>query len=92
LSRDLARGVTFLHDHGIAHLDIKPANMVYTDEYRLQIIDFDVSVRVKDENDEIEGYNGTELWKAPEIGPMDGEGYFYSPIKADRYLCGFVFK
>lgn len=91
LSRDVAKGVSFLHDHGIAHLDIKPANMVYTENYRLQLIDFDTSVRVKSEDETIEGYIGSEEWIAPEIGPEDGPNYPYSPIKADRYSCGRVF-
>ncbi|THH10324.1 hypothetical protein EW145_g1403 [Phellinidium pouzarii] len=91
LSRDLARGITFLHDRNIAHLDIKPDNLVYTSEYRLQIIDFDTSVWVESEDEKIEGYIGSEGWMAPEIGLRGGENFSYSPIRADRYSCGRVF-
>lgn len=91
LSRDVARGVTFLHDHGIAHLDIiKPLNMVYTESYSLRIIDFDTSVWADDKR-MIEGYIGSEAVVAPEIGTEDGPDFPYSPIKADRYSCGRVF-
>ncbi|THH03692.1 hypothetical protein EW145_g6081, partial [Phellinidium pouzarii] len=92
LSRQLARAITFLHDHNIAHLDVKPSNLVYTSEYRLELIDFDTAVFVKDEDKKIEGYIGSEGWMAPEIGPRKGFGYKYSPIRADRYSCGCVFK
>jgi len=92
LSRDLAKGLTFLHDNDIAHLDIKPANLVYTDNYCLKIIDFDVSVRVKGEDYEIDDYLGSEGWMAPEIGTENGRRQMYSPIRADRYSCGRVFK
>ncbi|THG99783.1 hypothetical protein EW145_g7200 [Phellinidium pouzarii] len=91
LSRDLARGITFLHDRNIAHLDIKPDNLVYTSEYRLQIIDFDTSVWVESEDEKIKGYIGSEGWMAPEIGLRGGENFSYSPIRADRYSCGRVF-
>ncbi|PCH38393.1 kinase-like protein, partial [Wolfiporia cocos MD-104 SS10] len=91
LSQDLAKGLTFIHKNGIAHLDIKPANLVYTDEHRLQIIDFDIAVQVKDEDDLMCGYLGTEGWMAPEIGKKDGPHPLYSPIRADRWSCGRVF-
>ncbi|THH06518.1 hypothetical protein EW145_g4040 [Phellinidium pouzarii] len=91
LSRDLARGMTFLHDRNIAHLDVKPDNLVYTSEYRLQIIDFDTSVFVESEDEEMKGYIGSEGYMAPEIESRNGE-VSYSPIKADRFSCGRVFK
>ncbi|THH09675.1 hypothetical protein EW145_g1855 [Phellinidium pouzarii] len=91
LSRDLAREMTFLHDQNIAHLDVKPNNLVYTSEYHLQIIDFDLSVFVESEDEEMKGYIGSEGYMAPEIESWDGE-VPYSPIKADRFSCGIVFK
>ena len=81
---DLIEGLAYLHKHGIAHLDIKPDNLVYTDDLRLQIIDFDIAVRVKSEDDMIEGDCGTLDWMAPEIQ----EGRMFSPIRADRWSCG----
>jgi serine/threonine protein kinase len=95
LSRDLAKGVTFLHDNNIAHLDIKPANLVYTLDFQLQIIDFDTSIWVKNEDEKISGRVGSEGYMAPEMGPengIDGQHPYYSPIRADRYSCGVVMK
>ncbi len=45
----LIEGVTFLHRHGIAHLDIKPSNIVAL-RNELFTIDFDISVRVDGPN------------------------------------------
>ncbi|KAJ3991501.1 kinase-like domain-containing protein [Lentinula boryana] len=95
LARDLAHGVVFMHNSGIAHLDIKPKNLVYDKDLRLQIIDFDTSVFAKDEEFLVRGYIGSEWWMAPEIGKEEDDEEdrpWYSPIRADRYSCGRVFE
>lgn len=92
LSYDLAKAITFLHDHGIALLDIKPQNMLFTRDKRLRMIDFDTCVWVQDENEEIEDFSGSEDYMAPEIGPREGPDFPFSPMKADRFSCGLVFK
>ena len=56
------------------------------EEFCLKIIDFDVSMRVKDEDEVVEGQCGTKGWMAPEI---EGKS-MYSPIKADRWSTGKV--
>ncbi|KAH9041658.1 kinase-like domain-containing protein [Lactarius pseudohatsudake] len=90
LGRGLIEGLGYLHEHGIAHRDIKPGNLVYDDDLCLQIIDFDVATEVQDENTEVDEYRGTRDWTAPEMGEEDGPTAMYSPIKADRWSCGRV--
>lgn len=92
LGWDLVNGLAHLHRLNIAHLDIKPDNLLYDDACRLQITDFDVAVRVKDEDEEIDKYVGTDGWMAPEIRKRNelGVGFYYKPIKADRWSCGKV--
>ena len=82
----LIKGVAYLHKFCIAHRDIKPENLVVDREFCLKIIDFDVSLQVKDEDEVVEGKCGTKGWMAPEIE----EKSMYSPIKADRWSTGKV--
>jgi hypothetical protein len=90
LGWDLIKGLAYLHEHKVAHGDIKPDNLVCDNTFRLQIIDFDVAMEVQDENTEIDKYRGTKGWTAPEMGEQDGPTPMYSPIKADRWSCGRV--
>ncbi|KAH9168845.1 kinase-like domain-containing protein [Lactarius sanguifluus] len=90
LGRGLIEGLGYLHEHGIAHRDIKPGNLVCDDDFCLQIIDFDVAIEVQDENTEVDKYRGTRDWTAPEMGEEGGPRAWYSPIKADRWSCGRV--
>ena len=90
-------GVGFLHNHGIAHLDLKPGNVLVgfpgvSSLPRLSIIDFGISVRVKSEATKVQGYRGTPSWSAPEVGTENGPVMSYSPILADRWSCGQVLR
>jgi serine/threonine protein kinase len=86
----LIKGLAYLHEHKVAHRDIKPHNLVCDGDFRLQVIDFDVAIKVKDENTETDEYRGTKGWTAPEMGEEEGPTPMYSPIKADRWSCGRV--
>ncbi|KAI9459836.1 hypothetical protein BJY52DRAFT_1264037 [Lactarius psammicola] len=90
LGLGLIKGLGYLHEHKVAHRDVKPSNLVCDDKFRLQIIDFDVAIEVEDENTEIDEYRGTKGWTAPEMGEEDGPTPMHSPIKADRWSCGRV--
>jgi serine/threonine protein kinase len=88
-SRQLIEGIAFLHRHNIAHMDIKPSNIVVL-QSRLFIIDFDISVRVDGPDALVDRWCGTPEWMAPEIGHEDGPKSLYSPIRADLWSCGLV--
>jgi serine/threonine protein kinase len=90
-SQQLIEGVAFLHGHGIAHLDIRPQNIVALPN-QLLIIDFDISVRVDGPNPLIDRWCGTPGWMAPEIGHQDGPKCLYSPIRADLWTCGLMLR
>jgi len=88
-SRQLIDAVSFLHQQHIAHLDIKPQNLVVL-KHRLFIIDFDISVHVDGPETLINYRCGTPGWMAPEIERLDGPRLLYSPIRADLWSCGLV--
>lgn len=82
----LIDGLAYLHEHRIAHRDIKPDNLVVDANLCMKIIDFDIAIKVEDENEEVHDRCGTDHWIAPEVEGLS----MYSPIKADRWSCGHV--
>ncbi|KAE9408769.1 hypothetical protein BT96DRAFT_785707, partial [Gymnopus androsaceus JB14] len=72
----------------VAHMDIKPDNLVLDmdrdrDSITLKVIDFNNSI-IGTSHDVQSGERGTTGYMAPEV-----EGHeWYSPILADLYSCG----
>lgn len=89
LAGDLLKAIGFLHKHLVAHRDIKPDNLVCTDSSRLQVIDFETAIEVKDADALETELVGTTEFRAPEVGTRH-RPRAHSPIKADRYSCGMT--
>jgi serine/threonine protein kinase len=86
LIHQVVEGFAFLHDHGVAHLDVKCPNIVIDAAMeRLYIIDFGLAERVSGPEDTVYGFRGTKHWVAPEI--EDGN-HAYSAIRADLWAVG----
>jgi serine/threonine protein kinase len=83
----LIKGLAYLHELCIAHRDIKPDNLVVDQDFCLKIIDFDIAMRLKDEDEKVDDECGTKHWMAPEV---EKKSTPYSPIRADRWSCGRV--
>jgi serine/threonine protein kinase len=83
----LIKGLAYLHELCIAHRDIKPDNLVVDQDFCLKIIDFDIAMQLRDEDDEVDDECGTMYWIAPEV---ENKSSTYNPIKADRWSCGRV--
>jgi serine/threonine protein kinase len=84
LMTQLFEAVKFMHDFNVAHMDLKPSNILIPSEYgRLNIVDFGVSVRVRNAMQLRQGCAGTEGYMAPEVGRTK-----FSPIRADLWSTG----
>ncbi|KAI1279594.1 Serine/threonine-protein kinase 17A [Halotydeus destructor] len=88
ISKQLIEAVAFLHDHNIAHLDIKPQNILmcrpYPDFCDIKLCDFGIS-RVITKGTDLREIVGTPDYVAPEI-------LHYEPIslKTDMWSIGVV--
>jgi serine/threonine protein kinase len=77
----LIKGLAYLHKYGITHRDIKPDNLlIRKEDFCLKVIDFDIAIKVKDEDEEVDGEYGMEHWMAPKV---KAQLSMYSPIRAD---------
>ncbi|KAG8798920.1 hypothetical protein FRC16_006242 [Serendipita sp. 398] len=88
LQKQLVEGVSFIHQYRVAHLDLKPDNIVINRKKPelplLYIIDFGSSMRLTSLEMQITGIYGTPEWMAPEVS----DKVMYSPVLADRWSCG----
>ena len=90
LALQFLEGVAYLQKTSVAHLDLKPDNIVVardaeTGEVNLAIIDFNIAV-FADVEPTISASSGTPGWCAPEVSA----GMSYNPLLADRWSCGRV--
>lgn len=90
-SKDIARGLQFLHSHDVVHLDIKPANVLVSSDDMCKIADFGCSVKLESgcemsaTSPLLSHVGGTYTHRSPEL--LKGEGV--SP-KADIYSFGIT--
>ncbi|KAK8162991.1 hypothetical protein BKA80DRAFT_310439 [Phyllosticta citrichinensis] len=76
IAREVAIGLKFVHDAGILHRDIKCANIMISQEGRVQLIDFGVSGLIETSVDKRSTIIGTPNWMPPElIKDQVGAGY-----------------
>ncbi len=62
-----ANALQYAHEHGIIHLDVKPANLLLDADDRLLLADFGVSTLLGGyTHASLQGYVGTPLYTAPE--------------------------
>jgi len=79
-------GVKFMHQNLVAHLDLKPDNLVVGED-GIRIIDYGSSVKVSGFWDEmVVGPVGTRNWVAPEVGPEKT----FNPVAADLWSAGKI--
>ncbi|KAG2131741.1 kinase-like domain-containing protein, partial [Suillus clintonianus] len=84
--KQLFEAVDFMHQHGVAHMDLKPKNiLIPVNGGRLTVIDFNRSLRVKGVEHKFRGIAGTPEYIAPEVATGND---LFSAIRADLWSCG----
>ena len=88
----ILNGIHYCHKNKIAHMDIKPQNIVVDEFLNIKLIDFSISInyRNKGPNDEISlPFAGTNFYMAKEI--LQGSKIKYRDLnKIDLYALGVI--
>ncbi len=91
LAGQLAAGLTHAHERGILHLDLKPANVLLTDDGSVMLLDFNLSLDLKrklgPQGDRI---GGTLPYMAPEQLRSLRDGIGRVDHRADLYALGMM--
>lgn len=76
--REVAEAVYWVHKEGIIHRDIKCANVLVTEEGRVQLCDFGVAGIIESKLDKRTTFIGTLHWMAPEL--FDPNPSYSTPV------------
>ncbi|TFL00740.1 kinase-like domain-containing protein, partial [Pterulicium gracile] len=91
-AKQLYAAVAFLHQHLIAHRDVKPENIVIDGAGILTLVDYSTAKDFSQENPLIDAAVGTRDWIAPEVELCFNEHTRkpYCPFRADIWAVGNV--
>jgi len=89
LRNQLVEAIAFLHEHSVAHCDLKPDNIVVERALEphgnLSVIDFG-NARHCPSGYQCEGFQGTRGWTTPE----DADGNKWDPMSADIWATANI--
>lgn len=88
LTVQLLRALAYLHRHGVLHRDVKPSNVLVTDDGRVKLLDFGVAAL----RDEVRNFAGTPNYMAPEVhlghSPTEASDLFAVGVMLYEVLTG----
>ncbi|KAF3491456.1 mitogen activated protein kinase kinase kinase 3 [Arthroderma uncinatum] len=89
LNRQVLSGLSYLHDQGILHRDLKADNILLDLDGACKISDFGISKKSDNiyGNDVTNSMQGSVFWMAPEVVQSQGQGY---SAKVDIWSLGCV--
>ncbi len=86
LARRIVRAVIRLHNEGMAHLDLKPENMIVTGYDQIYLIDFGLATTQQRMQDRC----GTLEYMAPEVLRSEDDEAEFDTRRADKWSLGCV--
>lgn len=87
-TRQILKGIRFLHENGIIHRDLKSENILLDSNGKIKLCDFGSSKKYENdlgESGDIQSMKGSLPWMAPEVMKQGGYGR-----KADIWSLGCV--
>ena len=87
LALAVADGLAFAHDHGLVHRDVKPQNVLLSDEGEVKVTDFGIARSLHVEHGVTQ--TGTVLGTGEYLAPEQASGKTISPA-TDVYSLGVV--
>ncbi|MGC9349536.1 MAG: Stk1 family PASTA domain-containing Ser/Thr kinase, partial [Anaerolineae bacterium] len=94
LARQICSGVSLAHQNGIVHCDLKPQNILVTEDGKIKVADFGIARAMRDD-DRTAGSGGAAdreeiVWGSPHyLSPEQARGYAPTPA-SDVYSIGVV--
>jgi tRNA A-37 threonylcarbamoyl transferase component Bud32 len=79
----IVKGVRYMHEHNVAHRDLKLTNILIDDEYTVKIIDFGFACAADEKH---KMYCGTPSYMSPEVV----EKRLYNPKPVDIWAMGVI--
>lgn len=94
LGEQLAEALDFAHEKGVLHRDIKPANILVSQYGRTLLVDFNLSFRDMNDEDQSSVFGGTLSYMSPEhlraFNPSEGEQHESVNEHSDLFSLGVV--
>ncbi|KAI9319313.1 kinase-like domain-containing protein [Dichotomocladium elegans] len=82
-TQKILAGLAYLHEHEVAHCDLKAANILSTKNGDVKLTDFGVSLNLRIQQDDMGTPAGTPYWMAPEVIELKG-----ASTKSDIWSLG----
>ncbi|KAK9057791.1 hypothetical protein SSX86_022629 [Deinandra increscens subsp. villosa] len=88
-TRQILRGLNYLHKRNVVHRDIKCANILVDATGSVKLADFGLAKATK--LNDINSFKGTPYWMAPEVSPLSLNIYQFHILSEGDHVILFMF-